>query len=601
MSYIQPNSRIEFFTDLGISQDYNDTLYFTDVNAKDAYFSNIDRLAHVDKCYYARDNRGFVRVELPMVTMIHAQYMRFKNTSYENKWWYAFVDDVVYVNDNTTEVQFTLDPMLTWMGEFHPKACFIERQHSVTDEVGDNLVDESFDCGEYVNLSAINENASANLSRTGWFNSGLGNYQAPWKNNTKWVYMVFMTEPLLVSQPIRDSLGVYNGLSVYIYPNTPDGLSAMAQATHLQDIFGDVVSIILVPECFIPKIPNYVTPIYPGAVNYGTIDRTEAPYVKTFSDVTKNFTHIGGSESSGGYKPRNKKLFTYPYNFLAVWNCEGKEAIYRYELFSGNTCEFQLCASYTQKPEIICLPRNYRKLGFNSEEGITMKDFPMAGWSSDLFMAYIAQTLTTAPVSLMGAAQLDAAVMQANATNLAQVATKTDTSVITKGNASADSPGVNFKTSSDVRYNNIREEKPVGRAKPVVNTAREITSLLVEGATHFLQPMMPHGQPSIDALTIMNEKDFYFYRRTIRPEYARMIDNYFTMFGYAQKIVDVPNMNARQRFTYVKTIGCKIDCMCPASDLDKIEAIFNNGIRFWKDHTQIGNYTDDNLPYTQGG
>lgn len=597
MAYVQPNSRIEFFTDLCLSQDYNDTLYFPSISAKDAYFANIDRLAHVDKCYYARENRGFVRVELPMVTLIDAQYMRFKNTSYENKWWYAFVDDVNYVNDNTTEVKFTIDPMMTWMGEFHPKDCFIERQHGETDVIGDNLVDESFDCGEYVNLSAINENASPNLSRTGLFNSGLGNYQTPWKNNSGWVYMVFMQEPLLVSQPIRNALGIYNGLSVYIYPNTPDGLAAMAQATHLQDIFGDVISIILVPEAFIPVIPNYVTPLYPGAVNYATIpNRTEAPYVINFSEVTKNFTYIGGTGTTGGYQPKNKKLFTYPYNFLAVWNCEGGESIYRYELFSGDACEFQLCASYTQKPEIICLPRNYRKLGFNSQEGLVMRNFPMAGWSSDLFMAYIAQTLTTAPAGIMGASMLDGAIMQANATNLSQVAAKTDNSIITKGNASADAPGVNFKTSSDVRYNNIREEKPVGHAIPATNVARQITSLMVEGATHFTQPMLAHGQPSIDALTIMNEKDFYFYRRTIRPEYAQMIDNYFTMFGYAQKKIGTPNMNARQRFTYVKTVGCKIDCSCPASDIDAIEAIFNNGIRFWKDHTQIGNYHDDNLP-----
>ncbi len=95
MAYVQPNSRIEFFTDLGISQDYNDTLYFATEAQKDTYFTNVDnRLAHVDRCYYTRDNRGFVRVELPMYTLISAQYMRFKNTSYENKWWYAFVEDV---------------------------------------------------------------------------------------------------------------------------------------------------------------------------------------------------------------------------------------------------------------------------------------------------------------------------------------------------------------------------------------------------------------------------------------------------------------------------------------------------------------------------
>ena len=68
------------------------------------------------------------------------------------------------------------------------------------------------------------------------------------------------------------------------------------------------------------------------------------------------------------------------------------------------------------------------------------------------------------------------------------------------------------------------------------------------------------------------------------------------MFGYPDGTVHSPNMNARTRFTYVKTIGCKINCRCPASDADFIEELFNKGIRFWKDHTQIGNYTSPNAP-----
>ena len=68
------------------------------------------------------------------------------------------------------------------------------------------------------------------------------------------------------------------------------------------------------------------------------------------------------------------------------------------------------------------------------------------------------------------------------------------------------------------------------------------------------------------------------------------------MFGYAQKKVDVPNMDARPYWTYVKTIQCKINSRCPASDADFIEKCFNRGIRFWKDHRDIGNYSLNNEP-----
>jgi hypothetical protein len=252
--------------------------------------------------------------------------------------------------------------------------------------------------------------------------------------------------------------------------------------------------------------------------------------------------------------PKNNKMYTYPYNFLAVSNSEGDEAIYQYELFKGNNCTFHLTASYTQTPEIDCVPYNYRMYGRNLDESIKMKHFPMAGWSSDLFMAYVAQSLSTLPVDLSsgGMSKL-------------------------MSNVSSSESDTMTKAESD-------------------KLSTQVNSSLKEGVSHFLQPMKQVGETSTDVNTIVNKKDFYFFRRTVRPEYARMIDNYFTMFGYADKTVHIPNMNARTRFTYVKTIGCKLNCACPASDADFIEQLFNKGIRFWKNHLDIGNYSSPNPP-----
>ena len=75
-----------------------------------------------------------------------------------------------------------------------------------------------------------------------------------------------------------------------------------------------------------------------------------------------------------------------------------------------------------------------------------------------------------------------------------------------------------------------------------------------------------------------------------------MLDSYFDMFGYAVKQHGVPNMNARPNWTFVKTIGCSVGGNIPADDASKIEDIFNRGIRFWKNHNNIGNYSLNNAP-----
>ena len=92
----------------------------------------------------------------------------------------------------------------------------------------------------------------------------------------------------------------------------------------------------------------------------------------------------------------------------------------------------------------------------------------------------------------------------------------------------------------------------------------------------------------------MRTKNFYFTKMCITKNYAMMIDNFFDMFGYAIRQHNVPNMNARPNWTYVKTVGCSVSGNLPADDGAAIEKIFDKGVRFWKNHNNIGNYSLNN-------
>ena len=553
MSYIQPNSRIEFFDDIGISQDYNDTLYFPSVSAKDAYFSNIDRLAHVDRCYYARENRGFVRVELPMFTMIHAQYMRFKNTSYENKWWYAFVDDVIYVNDNTTEVQFTLDPMMTWMGEFHLSKCYIERQHSVTDEVGDNIIPEPINIGTYV---------TSDVRRSGLF--------------TNWVYMVFYSPNIIASAiteaDVNDQLGIYSGMSVIVFPDDGTADTKLNVYRFVEVFFGAVQLVAYVPDAFVPRLA--------GVPGYSGTDRQENHVTIAYS-IPRSSVY----DNIDGYTPKNKKLYTSPYNVLAVHNTEGEENIYNYEFFANNqtsTIDFQLAASVNIKTEIRMAPYSYKGQDVNDEESLTMKDFPYATWTSDAFMAYMAQTLSNSPVRLLASGTNS----KANGSSNSFDSHEFDRTFITEKDVTRKKTGLELE---DVATHASR----IGGSSLTVSQSIEVGAHIGKA---LISPAEVKCGSTADVSVLINRKDFWFLRKTINAQSARVIDDYFTMFGYAQKKVDVPNMDARPYWTYVKTIQCKINSRCPASDADFIEKCFNRGIRFWKDHRDIGNYSLNNEP-----
>ena len=80
-----------------------------------------------------------------------------------------------------------------------------------------------------------------------------------------------------------------------------------------------------------------------------------------------------------------------------------------------------------------------------------------------------------------------------------------------------------------------------------------------------------------------------FYVMSITTEFAKRIDNYWTVFGYPIHDLVTPTMNNRSSWDYLKTVGCGITGKVDLDQLKKLRAIFDNGVFIW--HTNdIGNF-----------
>ena len=123
----------------------------------------------------------------------------------------------------------------------------------------------------------------------------------------------------------------------------------------------------------------------------------------------------------------------------------------------------------------------------------------------------------------------------------------------------------------------------------VFNSVKEVRNSYIQGP-------QAKGNYNGDVIFSDDVKDFYYNKLSVRREYAEIIDDYFDMYGYATKRVIVPNINSRPQWNYVKTIGANIFGNIPADDLKLIKDIFDNGITFWKNGDNIGNYSLDNRP-----
>ena len=90
-----------------------------------------------------------------------------------------------------------------------------------------------------------------------------------------------------------------------------------------------------------------------------------------------------------------------------------------------------------------------------------------------------------------------------------------------------------------------------------------------------------------------NYQGLYILRKQIKPEYRRILGDFFKMFGYKTNEVKIPNFHTRQNWNYVQTESCMIVGNFNNNDLQKLKSIFDNGITLW--HTNdVGNYNLSN-------
>ena len=92
-----------------------------------------------------------------------------------------------------------------------------------------------------------------------------------------------------------------------------------------------------------------------------------------------------------------------------------------------------------------------------------------------------------------------------------------------------------------------------------------------------------------------NYLGFSFYQFCIKREYAKIIDDYFSMFGYKVNIVKIPNITGRQNWNYVKLLNPNIEgTEIPEFELNEYKAQLENGITFWHNPQTFRDYSQSN-------
>lgn len=361
--YIQPNGTVLVLHNIPLDNTYQHTLRFSSLTAQHNYFSAASRVKRTfTNQYYTRLNRGIIRVNELADNLYDCNYIAYQNTSFGNKWFYAFIKSVEYVNNAVTEIQFELDVIQTWYFDFDLQPCFVDRMHSTTDEIGENIMAEPVEVGEriYTEYRKISE-----------------------------------TDPLYIILAIVDtqeqsSLGkvygrIYSGTTLFAFKSTDvSGVNDKIAAYMTRP--DAIVNMYMCPACLInADVPD------------GGLELQDINILPVAWHSLPVFHQISSTEPLNGYVPRNKKLYTYPFTSLNILAPNGGKLELRFEFFLDHTPRVAIGGSVNMPVELVLAPEEYKNVdaAINSggcvEEVVTLSNYPICSWNTDTYKAWVAQ------------------------------------------------------------------------------------------------------------------------------------------------------------------------------------------------------------------
>lgn len=98
-----------------------------------------------------------------------------------------------------------------------------------------------------------------------------------------------------------------------------------------------------------------------------------------------------------------------------------------------------------------------------------------------------------------------------------------------------------------------------------------------------------------DINTAQDQNGFYFYKKSINREFAKIIDDFFSQYGYKVNRLKLPNISGRENWNYVKTVEAIVESdTVPEKYLNEYKQMLNSGITFWHNYATFMDYSQSN-------
>lgn len=527
------NSEIILCSGINLDKQYNNVLSYSENQM--LALCRQKAVASGNKYSFLRPTNSLY-VDFTYAQCLQANYIAFQNTDYSGKWFFAWIDEVIYKGENNCEIKYTIDAWSTWFDYWSKKPCFINREHVNDDTIGLHTLPENLDVGEVIETFEQYDTA---------YDDTYGFWVAI---ESSYLILPNSSESSLVKGVQFSGVSVFNkcvfGNRIFLFKilNTTDfaNISRFISRTNKDGFISDIKNMWIVPNAVVTIADlTQVT----ASVNEDGTDVNFTYYVVADNVTPKTFnTTINKVNSFSGLTIKNNKCFVYPYNYLFVTNNNGSSNTYKYEDFSTANCVFENALAITLGISGRLIPKNYKGMTKALDESIPLGKYPTCSWSSDAYTNWLTENAVNIPTKIVNSV----------------------VSTVSKGS--------------------------------MLSASGEIANLIGEFRQASLLPNIEGGQNTGDVMWASQNIKFTFRGFRAKDEYMKIIDSYFNRYGYSIKTIKEPNITGRTYWNYVE-IGNAEEIgygTTPANFMETINNACRKGVTIWHNHDNIGNYNLNN-------
>ena len=549
MADYSPATKVRVLKDVPCDDTYTDVRWFDNTGAQQSFFEGFVKHSY-DNATYQRVNssvaspRGPLSMRIPVVAdeVYDCNYLMFQNQPYGDKWFYAFIRRVNYVNPNNTEIIYEIDYFQTFMCDIEIHPCMVLREHysAAEDEAFANTVPEPFVIPNYTIDTDATKDWAMGRSMSGYVNVAI----IP---NTLCVAIIQGS-----GFPIVNMGSLYNGIYSGAWILSAPALSAPALIMAL-------ITALAAVDCAEQICDIYMTPSPPSMSN--SADQEQF-------DTGIQTTNLNYNVAGGTYTIRNKKILSYPYTYIEGVSRSGGTEVYKPELIGEGSFKGTINSICLNEFAAIFRPEYEDKQGVDAHT-LTFTCGVHCTWAGQMYAdAFVANTARIALNALAGAVGGGGVV---------------------SGSISA--PGGNAPA--------LMNSQPSASFSAASAGAGVASSLIQDTASNiynsiFDAPVPHYYSGSSDYLLYATKTmGFTFYRKCPTYETLERLDNFFDLYGYACNKMKMPNLKTRQYWNYVQLQKPCITGSVPVEGMAIIKAAFARGVRLW--HVDnVGEYTGSN-------